>query len=83
MIMVEKGLTSEEMKAMYMRDVRRDPLHSLKWGLLFVLGGAALMIGQYLHETYYLHEGVIMGLVILCVGIGLLIFYGIAAKRAS
>src|SRR5512143_662919 len=83
MIIVEKGLTGEEIKAMYMREAKRDPLQSLKWGLLFILGGVALMLGIYLHETFFVPEGVIVGMVFLFVGLGLLLFYGIAMKRAA
>jgi hypothetical protein len=83
MAMIEKGLSSDEIKAMYSRDVKRDPLQSLKWGILFVLGGVALMLGNYLHDTYAVDGGVVVGMVILFVGIGLVAFYGIAAKKVN
>jgi uncharacterized protein DUF6249 len=83
MAMIEKGLSSDEIKAMYARDVKRDPLQSLKWGILFVLGGVALMLGNYLHDTYGIDGGVVVGMVILFVGIGLVAFYTIAGKRAG
>ncbi len=79
--MIEKGLTSEEIKAMYHRDVRRDPLASLKWGLIFVLAGVAILLGNYLHAQFNVDEGAIFGLICLFVGIGLVIFYGLAAKK--
>jgi hypothetical protein len=81
MAMIEKGLSSEEIKAMYTRDVRRDPLSSLKWGILFVLAGMALMLGVYLHETYHVEEGIIVGMIALFVGIGAGDFCSIASKR--
>jgi hypothetical protein len=81
MAMIEKGLSSDEIKAMYTRDLRRDPLSSLKWGILFVLAGGALMLGVYLHEQYRVDEGIIVGMVCLFVGIGLVIFYGFASRR--
>jgi hypothetical protein len=80
--MIEKGLSSDEIKAMYSRDVRRDPLSSLKWGILLVLAGMALMLGVFLRERYFVDEGVIIGMICLFVGIGLVIFYGIASKKA-
>jgi hypothetical protein len=83
MAMIEKGLSSDEIKAMYARDVRRDPLQSLKWGILFVLGGIALMLGNYLHQAYGVEGGVVVGMVILFVGIGLLVFYTIAVKKVT
>lgn len=81
--MIEKGLTSEEIKAMYHRDIKRDPFASLKWGLMFVLAGAAILLGNYLHVQFNVEEGAIIGLVILFVGIALVLFYSIASKRLS
>ncbi|HTK82175.1 MAG TPA: DUF6249 domain-containing protein [Bacteroidota bacterium] len=83
MAMIEKGLSSDEIKALYARDVKRDPLQSLKWGILFVLAGIALMLGNYLHDAYAVDGGVVVGMVILFVGIGLVAFYTIASKRMS
>lgn len=81
--MIEKGLSSEEIKALYAREVRRDPLGSLKWGILSVLAGIAIMLGNYLHDYYAVDEGVVVGMVILFVGIGLVAFYTIASKKTS
>ncbi len=83
MAMIEKGLTSDEIKAMYSRDIRRDPLNSLKWGILFVLAGVAIMLGNYLHEHYGVEEGIIVGMVCLFVGIGLVAFYIVASKKTE
>ena len=81
--MIEKGLSSEEIKAMYMRDTKHNPLTSLKWGILFVFGGAAVLLGNYLHYQYQTDEGVMVGMVCLFAGIGLMLFYAIAAKKVS
>ena len=81
MAMIEKGLSSEEIKALYARDVKRDPLQSLKWGLLFVLAGMSIMLGNFLHVQYSVDGGAIVGLVCLFVGIGLVAFYAIAVKK--
>ena len=80
--MVEKGLSSDEIKAMAARPEHpRNPLASLKWGILFVMAGCAILIGIYLHEHYVVQEGVTVGLICLFLGIGLVIYYGLAAKR--
>jgi len=81
--MIEKGLTSEEIKAMYHREIKRDPLASLKWGLMAVLAGAAILVGNYLHVQFNVDEGAIFGLVLLFVGIGLVLFYSIASKKLN
>ena len=83
MAMIEKGLSSDEIKAMYTRDIRRDPLGSLKWGLIFVLAGMAVMLGVWLRDNYFANDGIIVGMVCLFVGIGLVVFYTIATKKAK
>ena len=79
--MVEKGMSSEDIKALYSREIRRDPLSSLKWGMLFVFGGIAVLFGNFLVERYDVHPPVILGLVILFVGLALVIFYTFAKKK--
>lgn len=81
--MMEKGLSSDEIKAMYTKDLKRDPLASLKWGILFVLAGIAIMLGNYLHDQYNVDQGIIVGMVCLFVGIGLVAFYSIASKKIN
>jgi hypothetical protein len=85
--MIEKGLSVEQMKSLTQRDpqreIRRDPLGSLKWGIIFVLGGLAIMIGNYLHMQFNTDESVTFGLITLFVGIGLITFYSIASKKLS
>ena len=83
--MLDKGLGSEEIKAMYSHKFKHDPLTSLKWGILLVMGGLAVLAGETLHNMSFIRdEGpVIIGMIPLFLGIGLLIFYGIAAKRDS
>ena len=84
MSMIEKGLSSDEIKALYSRDVKRDPLNSLKWGLLFLLTGVAVMTGNFLHHQFEVEEGPVMiGTICLFVGIGLVLFYGIASKKVN
>jgi hypothetical protein len=82
--MIEKGLSSEEIKAIFSRNPIKftlDRLSSLKWGILFVLSGLAIMLGVFLHQKYYVDEGIIFGMVTLFVGVGLILFYSIAIKK--
>lgn len=82
--MVEKGLSSEEIKAIYTRNIKRDPLTSLKWGILFVFGGVAAVVGSIMHDYLHIDEGgAIIGMVAIFVGAGLLLFYRIASKKTS
>ena len=81
--MITKGMSSEEIKALFSKDVSRDPLSSLKWGILFVFGGLAILLGNVLHYRFNVEEGVIVGLVCLFAGFGLLLFYAIASKKLN
>jgi hypothetical protein len=82
--MIEKGLKPDEIKALYAagsRDVH--PLSSLKWGILFVCIGLAIILGMFLHSYYGAEGGVFPGLIVLFAGIGLVIFYSLARKRSA
>ncbi len=81
MAMVEKGLTTDEIKAYFTREIRRDPFSALKWGLLFISVGLAVVLGNFLRTYYFVEEGVIIGLVCLFAGFALLVYYGIASKK--
>lgn len=82
MAMLEKGLKSEEIKALYTKDYHWSPLSSLKWGILFIMGGLAVLAGYELRRTVSFDEGVtIGGIVPLFLGVGLLIFYVFASKK--
>lgn len=81
---ISKGLNSDEIKALYSRAPRPGhPLTSLKWGLLFIFGGLAVLVGNFLHERYMVDGSVIVGMVCLFAGIALMIFYGIASKKTD
>ena len=80
--MIEKGMSSEDIKAMFARgQYRSNPVGTLKWGILAVFVGMALLLGNYLDAVYGVRDGIIAGMVILFGGIGLVVFYAIAAKK--
>jgi len=81
MTMIEKGMSGEDIKALYTREFKRDPLASLKWGLLLVLAGLAIFVSNYLHSQYGMGDEAGLGIVMLFVGIGLVLFYTIAGKK--
>ena len=83
MSMVEKGMSANDIKALYARKMQMDPLNSLKWGILFVLGGVAVMFGNFLVERFNVQPPVIVGMVCLFVGVGLVLFYSIASKKVE
>ena len=83
MILIEKGLHADEIKALYERNKPRplNPLSSLKWGLILVCIGFAVILGMYLHTTYNVEGGVYPGLMALFGGVGLILFYLLARKK--
>jgi len=82
MTIMEKGLGTEEIKALYMRGTWKiNTLSSLKWGILFIALGLAILTGMWLHEVFMVKEGAIVGLVALFAGAALLVFYAIASRK--
>jgi len=82
MTMIEKGLKAEDIKSLYERGTLRiNPLSSLKWGIVFVAIGIAVLTGMHLHSNYHMEEGVYPALIALFGGIGLIVFYTIANRR--
>lgn len=82
MTMIDKGLKGEDIKSMYERGtLRMNPLSSLKWGIVFMGIGVAILVGMFLREHFYVDESVYPGLIALCGGLGLTMFYFIASKK--
>jgi CBS domain containing-hemolysin-like protein len=83
MSMIDKGMSSDDIKALYAREIKRSPYTSLKWGILFVMAGIGVLLGNYLHSMYYVDEGVSVGLICLFVGFGLVLFYLLAGRKLA
>jgi hypothetical protein len=84
MTMITKGLTLDEIKAYQTQyPGQNNPLTSMKWGILFIFTGLAVLIGNFLHEKYYVDDSVIVGMVCIFAGVALMLFYGIAAKKSQ
>ena len=84
MSMIERGMKSDEIKSLYERHVfRSDPLSSLKWGMVLVCVGIAIMLGIWLRDNYLFSDGVFPGLIAAFGGIGLVLFYLIANKKTN
>jgi hypothetical protein len=84
MTMIEKGLDPEQVKSLYTRGTWKfDPLSSLKWGMVLVGIGLAILLGSWLHANHMVEEGVYPGLIGLFGGIGLVLFYLLARKKSE
>jgi hypothetical protein len=82
MTIIDKGMNPTDLKALYERSWRSaNPLSSLKWGILFVCIGLAVLIGIWLRDQFFFNDGVIPGLMAVLGGAGLVLFYFIADKK--
>ena len=82
--MIEKGMKAEDIKAMFGRSFREPhPLTSLKWGIIFVGIGFAVLLGLFLHSAYNMEGGIFPGLIAVFGGAGLILFYFIANRKVQ
>ena len=83
--LIESGQVDEKAKFLYLRGDRRpaDPLSSVKWGMVLVGVGLALIIGQFVNQFMYFGdvEGITFGLMCLFAGIAFLIYYNLKKKE--
>ncbi len=82
--LIEKGLVNEDIKHLFYLNgntVDRYLPSSLKWGLVMVFAGLALVIIKLL--PYYIEGEVVFGVVLIAAGIGLLVYYALANKKAK
>jgi hypothetical protein len=82
MTMIEKGMSAEDVKSIYMRGVRvYNPRTPLMWGILFTAVGLGALIGAALVDWYHFDDGIVVGMMVLFGGIGLIIYYAVAGKK--
>jgi len=74
--LIEKGLVDEKVK--YLQFNRWDQFApgSLKWGLVFLFVGVAIIFLRILSE--YIPGEIILGAILMAAGLGLLVYYLIA-----
>ncbi len=83
MRLIEKGLSPEEVKA-YFADSNtrpRNPYASLKWGILLSFLGVGIFLANLFESIYDLEEGVMMGIIVLCAGLGFLVYYAVVSVK--
>lgn len=84
MMLIEKGTGAEDIKSLYARDRRNfSPLSHLKWGMILIGVGVAVLFSMWLREAYMVEEGVYPGLIALLGGAALIVFYFIARRKAE
>ncbi len=82
MTLIEKGTGAEDIKSLYSRQRWSvSPLTNLKWGMILVGVGIAILLAMWLRETYMVDEGVFPGMIALLGGFALVVFYVFARKK--
>lgn len=77
--LIAQGLVDEKAKYLFMKDAQLSRLSSLKWGLVLVGLGLALMISYIWPEM--LEDGGTFGLMFIFAGVAFLIYYAVAQKQ--
>ncbi|MBI5471421.1 MAG: hypothetical protein HY961_03660 [Ignavibacteriae bacterium] len=84
MTMIDRGLKAEDIKSLYERHTFQvSPLSSLKWGMVLVCIGLAILVGMWMHQVLLFEEGIFFGLIAAFGGLGLVLFYFIAERKAK
>ena len=77
--LIESGQVDEKAKYLYLKGEKSvsDPLATVKWGMVMIGIGIALLIGQFIDQfvMYGDSEGITIGLMFLFAGIAFLIYY--------
>lgn len=81
--LIESGSLDEKAKYLYLRAEKREisPLSSVKWGMVLIGIGLALLIGNLF--PYDVNEGMTFGLMFLFAGIAFLIYYFMEKGRSD
>lgn len=77
--LVDKGIVDENVKYLFQPKQVTQPLASIKWGMILVAIGLALLVIQILPHNFE-EEGA-LGLVLVLAGIALFIYYYIANRK--
>ncbi len=77
--LIEKGLVDEKVKYLFTKNTAMSSFSSLKWGLVLVGLGVALMASYIWPDL--LEDGGTFGLMFLFAGIAFLIYFGVAQKE--
>jgi hypothetical protein len=80
---VESGQVDEKVKYLYFKSGKKmfDPLSNVKWGMVLVGIGAALLLGQLF--PYDITETMTIGFMFLFAGLAFLIYYFIQKDKSE
>lgn len=79
--LIEKGIVSEDIKHLFPGTGEMYYPSSLKWGIVLLFVGIALVVMRAL--PYDIAGEIILGVALIAAGVGLLLYYFIATKKAK
>lgn len=77
--MIEKGFVNEDTQAIFKRHTEENKFSSLKWGLIILTAGIALIIMEYV--PYERESPLPYGIFAVAVSIGFLAYYFLVRKE--
>lgn len=77
--LIEKGLVNADVKYLFATSANGAP-GSLKWGLVLIAVGGAILIGQL--APYSISEEVTISAMLIMAGLALIVYYFIASRLA-
>lgn len=80
-MLIERGKVDENVKFLYQNFAARDPLSSVKWGMVLIGIGLAFLLGQLF--PYSVSDEAVIGLMFLFAGVGFLVYYFMAKGQAQ
>lgn len=77
-MMIEKGLDTEDIKALFHKV--SHPYRTVKWAFILMFGGAGLLIGVYISDVMR-NDGYAFAVVFIMTGIGLLVYHKLYGSK--
>ena len=79
--LINKGMVDENIKYLFTKNVDLHPVSNIKWGLVLVGLGLAILIKQF--APFYLRDDSVLGLMFLFAGIAFLVYYWVAKSKIN
>ena len=79
--LIEKGLAGEEVKKYFEAAPTRFFTSSLKWGIVLTFIGIAMVVMRMADD--YIPAETAIGIMLIAAGLGLLLYYFLAGKKAD
>lgn len=78
--LIEKGMVNADAKYLFVNSMNGAPA-SLKWGLVLIAVGAAVLIGQF--APYSISDEVTISAMLIMAGLALIVYYFIASRLSK